>query len=424
MKKFILALAALTLSVPAFAAVSNPPPLDPTKSVVDAANILTPDEEAQVEAQSRRIYDTTHHHIVVLTMPTLNGAPVQDYIHNAFQFYKLGNRQRNDGVLLLISMKDPKRLQIEVGDGLQGVLTDAISPQITDRMKPLMKSGDYLGGITQGVDDIAQVISKEQVTPQQLAATKGNTPTALERADSQDAFLNVLLVLGIIGGAVAVFYYFIIAPKRRAAEKAKARIIVLMDNADSQRYRGNLDRSEALYKEVLELDANHAGATEGLDKIKTDREVAAHQAEQARIRAAEEKANPKPRIIERVREVVTPKREPSFMPPAPPKRSTPKPAPTPSKSSDDDAHARNMAIALETQRREDARRRQERDDEDRRRRDREDEERRQRDSWSSSSSSSSSYDWGSSSSSSSYDSGSSSYDSGGSSSGGGGGSDW
>lgn len=419
MKKFILALAALTLSVPAFAAVPNPPPLDPTKSVVDAANILTPDEEAQVEAQTRNIYDTTHHHIVVLTMPTLDGADVQDYVHNAFQFYKLGNRQRNDGVLLLISMKDPRRLQIEVGRGLEGVLTDAVSPQITDRMVPLMKGGDYFGAVTQGVQDIAGVIQQEEVTPQQLVATQGNTPTALERADSQDAFMNVLLVLAILGGIAGAFYLFIIRPKRVKAEALRKRIQTLLKEADDYRYRGHRDLAEAKYKEVLSLDAENDRATSGVDIIKRDREFAAQQAEQARIRAAEEKANPKPRIIERVRDVVTPRSKPSYSytpePPAPPKRSKPTPAPV-DDSAERERQRRAAAAAAAAQ--------DEADRAARRRREQEDEDRRQRDSWSSSSSSSS-YDWGSSSSSSSsYDSGSSSYDSGGSSSGGGGGSDW
>lgn len=365
MKKILLALAALTLGSPALAAVPNPPPLASNESIVDAADILTPAQEVALEAKIRSVYDRSHHHIVVLTMPTLNGYPVQDYINNAFRFYKIGNKTRNDGVLLLVSMSNPRRLQIESGYGLEGVLTDYRAKGITDSMVPIMKSGDLNGGINHGVDGIAQTIAQEVVTPQQLAVTTGKVKTPVQKAEDSDALMTFLLIFGMIGIALLVWVFCFLRPRWNREEE---------------------ERQERARKSYLEL-------------VRREEERRAQQeealAQQAIQRERERLANRS--LTERIGDSIKPKKTA-----APVGRTTtssrsykstptPAPSPAPKKSSSSSSS-------------------------------------RSDDSWSSSSwgssSSSSSSSWGSSSSS-SYDSGSSSsYDSGGSSGGGGGGSDW
>lgn len=425
MKRLILALAALTLSSPALAAIPNPPPLDPTMSVVDAANILTPAQEDAVNAQARTIYNRTHHHIVVLTMPSLDNNDPADYANNAFRFYKIGNKTRNDGVLLLVSMSNPRRLQIAVGYGLEGVLTDARSVQITEAMKPIMKSGDYAGAIINGMNDIGETIKEEVVTPQKLAETKQGARTAVQKADDSDTFLTILAILGIIAAGGLMFYLFIIRPKQIRAAKLKTKVDEHHLLARRALLSNNLDIAEANYKAMQVLDADNFEAAQGLRAVTDSRREAARAAERAREEAERLRNRP---ITEKIGDIIRPK------PAAAVGRSTTSsrtytPAPvkpaqrTPAISQEDRAKA--AAIVAADQERERQRRRQ-RDEEDRQRRQREEDDRRSRDSWSSSSSSSS-YDWGSSSSSSSssYDSGSSSsFDSGGSSGGGGGGSDW
>lgn len=429
MKRLILALAALTLSSPALAAIPNPPPLDPTQSVVDAANILTPAQEDAVNAQARTIYDRTHHHIVVLTMPNLDGVPGADYANNAFRFYKIGNKTRNDGVLLLVSMSNPRRLQIAVGYGLEGVLTDLRSTQITDAMKPIMKSGDYAGAIINGMNDIGNVIAEEVVTPQKLAETKQGARTAVQKADDSDAFLTFLAIVGILAAGGLLFYLFIVRPKQKRAAALKAKLDEHHRLARRALLSNNLDIAEANYKAMQVLDQDNFEASEGLRAVADARREAERAAERAREAAAAQRNRP---ITEKIGDLIRPSKPAAsvgrsstssrnYAPtPVTPIKRTPAQSTGPS--------AASIAAAAEAERRAERQRRERREEEDRQRRNREDEERRQRDSWSSSSSSSSSsWDWGSSSSSSSssYDSGSSSsFDSGGSSGGGGGGSDW
>lgn len=413
MKRLILAIAALAMSSPALAAVDNPPPLASNSSLVDAADILTPEQEQAIEAQTREVYDVTHHHIVVLTMPTLNGADVRDYINNAFRYYKIGNRTRNDGVLLLVSMKDPRRLQIEVGYGLEGVLTDATSTQITDAMKTQMRGGDYYGAIAGGIQNIASVIQEEVVTPQKLAETAPGARTAVQKAEDSDTGLAFLIILGLIVLGVGGFFLVNQIKAKRAKAARDAQVAGFINKAKRALLEGDLDEAERQYNIARTIDFYNGEVSSGLQTIRRKR---VEIAEAARVaREAAESKKPKP-IVERVIDTLrkpaapvgrTPTSSRSYAPPAPPKR--------------DEQRERNAAaaVAAEQARQAERRRQQQRDDDDRRRRDEED--RRSRDSWSSSySSSSSSSSWSSSDSSSS----SSSYDSGGSSGGGGGGSDW
>lgn len=369
MKKILLALAALTLGSPALAAVPNPPPLASNESIVDAADILTPAQEVALEAKIRSVYDTSHHHIVVLTMPTLNGYPVQDYINNAFRFYKIGNKTRNDGVLLLVSMSNPRRLQIETGYGLEGVLTDYRSKEITDSMVPIMKSGDFNGGINRGVDGIAQTIAQEVVTPQQLAVTTGKVKTPVQKSEDSDALMTFFLIFGMIGVALFIWVVCFLRPRWKREEEER-------QERDRQRYLELVKREE---ERRAREEATLAAAA-----IQRERERIANRTLTERIG---ESLNIKPRKpAAPVGRTTTSNRS---------SKPTPTPSPAPKKSSSSSSSSSS---------------------------------RRNDDSWSSSSygsSSSSSSSWGSSSSSSSWDSGSSSsYDSGGSSGGGGGGSDW
>lgn len=216
MKRLILALAAMSISTAA-AAVTTPPPLN-GKAVVDSADILTPIQEDSVNDKLLQIQKSTNHQVAVLTLPTLNGEDAADFGLNAFRYYKLGSKERNDGVLLLVSMSNPRRLQISVGYGLEGELTDAESRRITETMKPFMKGGEYAEAILTGLDGIESEITKEVVTPQQVAASN-------ERRKTENAPDLTWLILGIIilfGGGIGSILY-INAKARREEEEAEKR---------------------------------------------------------------------------------------------------------------------------------------------------------------------------------------------------------
>ena len=126
--------------------------------VVDQAGVLTAEAESDVEAKSKTLEDKSGIQLVVATVKSLQGSDIETYANQLFRYWKLGEAQKNNGVLLLVAPTEHK-VRIEVGYGLEGTLTDALSSVIISGViVPRFKTGDYSGGIERGVDAIISVL--------------------------------------------------------------------------------------------------------------------------------------------------------------------------------------------------------------------------------------------------------------------------
>jgi len=133
------------------------PPL--TGRVVDQANVITAQSRATLETKLQELEDKSSIQLVVATVKSLQGNDVETYANGLFRFWKLGQAQKNNGVLLLVAPTEHK-VRIEVGYGLEGTLTDALSSVIiASAIIPRFKAGDFSGGIERGVDGIINVLS-------------------------------------------------------------------------------------------------------------------------------------------------------------------------------------------------------------------------------------------------------------------------
>ena len=132
-----------------------------TGRVVDDANVMTAQARASLEAKLKDLEDKSGIQLVVATVPSLGDQDIEPYANALFRAWKLGEKQKNNGVLLLIAPREHK-VRIEVGYGLEGTLTDAISKLIiTNALVPRFKANDYAGGIDRGVDDIIAVLTTD-----------------------------------------------------------------------------------------------------------------------------------------------------------------------------------------------------------------------------------------------------------------------
>jgi uncharacterized protein len=148
--------AALLFSLAALAALDFPPL---TGRVVDQANIMTPESRSELETKLKDLEDKSGIQLVVATVKSLQGSDIETYANELFRAWKLGQAQKNNGVLLLIAPNE-HRVRIEVGYGLEGTLTDALSSVIiSSAIVPRFKTGDFSGGISRGVDGIISVLS-------------------------------------------------------------------------------------------------------------------------------------------------------------------------------------------------------------------------------------------------------------------------
>src|SRR5215831_6874883 len=141
---------------PMLASALDVPPL--TGRIVDLARVLPASDADQLTAQLKTHEDKTGNQVAVLIIPSLEGESVEEYSHRVATTWKLGRKGTDNGVLLLIALKE-RKLRIEVGYGLEGTLTDLRSAHIIrDEIVPRFRDGDLPGGIAAGVHAILGTI--------------------------------------------------------------------------------------------------------------------------------------------------------------------------------------------------------------------------------------------------------------------------
>ncbi|MFI4914024.1 MAG: TPM domain-containing protein, partial [Steroidobacterales bacterium] len=133
--------------------------------VTDLTGTLTAGEQTQLEQKLADYEARKGAQIAVLLVATTKPEEIEQYSIRVVEAWKLGRKKTDDGVLLLLA-KDDRDLRIEVGYGLEGVLTDATSRRIIDEtIVPLLQQGQYFAGISAGVDRIIRVIDGEPLPP-------------------------------------------------------------------------------------------------------------------------------------------------------------------------------------------------------------------------------------------------------------------
>jgi uncharacterized protein len=132
-----------------------------TGRVVDEAGLLTPAERQSLTETLKAHEEATGNQVVVVTVRSLQGTPIEDYGYRLGRFWGIGQQGKDNGVLLIVA-PDEHKVRIEVGYGLEGVLTDATSRVIIEQiMTPAFRSGRFGPGIVAGVGAILKVISSE-----------------------------------------------------------------------------------------------------------------------------------------------------------------------------------------------------------------------------------------------------------------------
>lgn len=131
--------------------------------VHDEANVLSAGMKSQIEAILKAERDSTSNQIAILIIPSLDGDIMEEYSLRVAEKWKLGKKDTDNGVLWLISMND-RKMRIEVGHGLEGRLTDALSSRINrNEVAPNFRRGDYDAGVYAGTMAIIQAIQGEYV---------------------------------------------------------------------------------------------------------------------------------------------------------------------------------------------------------------------------------------------------------------------
>ena len=132
-----------------------------TGRVVDSAQMIDPAVREQLTQQLQALEQTSGDQLVVVTVPDLQGVPIEDYGYQLGRQWGIGQKGKDNGALLIVS-RDDRQLRIEVGYGLEGVLTDAQSWVIINQViLPKFKAGNFSQGISDGVAAMIQVVGGE-----------------------------------------------------------------------------------------------------------------------------------------------------------------------------------------------------------------------------------------------------------------------
>lgn len=163
-----------------------------TGRVVDQANLLKPEERASLEAKLKAHEDKTSDQVVVATVSSLEGTSVEDYANRLFRAWQLGQAKTNNGVLLLVAPNE-RKVRIEVGYGLEGALTDALSKVIiTTAIAPQFQKGNFTGGIEAGTDAILSILTGDAEEWQRRAQVREDP------ASAEDTIVTLLIIAFIL----------------------------------------------------------------------------------------------------------------------------------------------------------------------------------------------------------------------------------
>ena len=145
---------------------SNFPAL--TGRVVDQAGILSPAVKAELETALAAHENNTTNQVVVVTLESLNGANIEEYSLELGRRWSIGQKGKDNGVLLVVAPND-KQVRIEVGYGLEGTLTDALSSSIINYyIIPEFKKGDIQNGINIGIQKIIALLDGDEGVKEEI----------------------------------------------------------------------------------------------------------------------------------------------------------------------------------------------------------------------------------------------------------------
>ncbi|WP_105700259.1 TPM domain-containing protein, partial [Pseudomonas poae] len=159
--------------------------------VIDLTNTLDADTTTGLKHQLADLEQRKGAQIAVLLVPTTGGATIEDFANQLFRAWKLGRKDVNDGILLVVAKQD-RKVRIEVGYGLEGTVTDLLAHRIIEEhITPAFRQGDFAGGIVQGVNDLIVLVD-------------GGDLPKLAEPSLNPQFITVLLafIVGALGGVL------------------------------------------------------------------------------------------------------------------------------------------------------------------------------------------------------------------------------
>jgi uncharacterized protein len=193
----IVATAALALTFPQL-----------TGRVVDEAGILNEATRAELTKKLADLEAKTTDQLVVVTLKSLQGTSIEDFGYQLGRHWGIGQKGKNNGALLIVAPTE-RKVRFEVGYGLEGKLTDAVTKLIIEGgIIPRFRANDFPGGITRGVDDIIQILTGDPGEWQRQALQRNNRDTSAIEFIIMLTFMAIagFIVFGVVSGVIQIVH--------------------------------------------------------------------------------------------------------------------------------------------------------------------------------------------------------------------------
>jgi uncharacterized protein len=164
MKNLLTILLILLLGFQGFSQIPEPP--NPPRLVNDFANVLTDQEEQQLESELVGFDETTSTQVTIVTVTSFNGLDQADYAYQLAEKWEVGQKGKNNGIVILFKPKtgnESGQVYVAIGYGLEGRIPDAVANRdvIDNEMIPRFKQNDIYGGLLAGTEVLVGLASQE-----------------------------------------------------------------------------------------------------------------------------------------------------------------------------------------------------------------------------------------------------------------------
>ena len=203
MKRLVCLLMSVFLMICPTLAISNLPSPTSEFFVNDFANVIEAEDEKAIFDMAKSLYQSSGNstQVVVVTISSLEGNSIEEYANELFNRWEIGSKEKDDGVLLLLAVED-RESRIEVGYGLEGVLTDGKTGRIQDDyMIPYYKNNDFSEGLKSGTKAIIDVLNGNL----EISEAKIDDFSRLTQSTLLFMLFPMIMVFGIFGFILFLF---------------------------------------------------------------------------------------------------------------------------------------------------------------------------------------------------------------------------
>ncbi len=185
-----------------------------TGRVVDGANLLSAADEAELTSKLEALERSTSRQFVIATVPDLQGYPIEDYGYRLGRQWGIGKGRINNGIILLVAPNE-RKVRIEVGYGLEHIITDALSSVIISTIiVPAFKQGNYPAGIKAGAEAlIEQLQAPPEVAERKVVEARQQQQTQ-QKSTGGDGSMFPLIFWGLV-------FFFVVIPMLRGGRRGR-----------------------------------------------------------------------------------------------------------------------------------------------------------------------------------------------------------